>query len=95
MADLLQLPAFTLMKLSPDMLNSAERILFGFNGAITTTLGDVTLPMKDGPVTQCVLFLIIKDLGPYNTIVDRIWLHAMKAVPSMYHQMVRYLTTVG
>ena len=50
--DLLQLPAFTQMKLSPDMLNSMGRILFGFNGTTTTTLGDVTLPMKAGPITQ-------------------------------------------
>ena len=49
--DLLQLPAFTQMKLSPDMLNSAGRILSGFNRATITTLGDVTLPVKAGPVT--------------------------------------------
>ena len=35
LANLLQLPAFKRMKLSLDMLNSAERILFGFNGATT------------------------------------------------------------
>ena len=33
-ADLLQLPAFIQMKLSSDMPNSAERILFGFNGEL-------------------------------------------------------------
>ena len=67
--DLLQLPAFIQMKLSFDMLNSTGRILFGFNGATTTTLEDDTLPVKVGPVTQRVLFLVIEDLGPYNTIV--------------------------
>ena len=67
--DLLQLPAFIQMKLSSDMLNSAGRILFGFNGATTSTLGDVTLPVKARPVTQWVLFLVIEDLGPYNAIV--------------------------
>ena len=49
--DLLHLPAFTQMKLSPGMLNSTGRILSGFNGATTMTLGDVTLHMKAGPVT--------------------------------------------
>ena len=34
-ADLLQLPAFKQMKLSLGMLNSTERILFGFNGETT------------------------------------------------------------
>ena len=44
--DLLQLPAFKQMKLSLDLENSGGRILFGFNGATTVTLGDVALPVK-------------------------------------------------
>ena len=83
--DLLQLLAFTQMKLSLDVINSIGRILFGFNGATTTTLGDVTLHVKAEPVTQRVLFSIVEDLGPYNAIVDRTWLHSMKAVLSTYH----------
>ena len=41
---LLQLPALEQMKLSLGMLNSARWILFGFNSATTTTLGDVAFP---------------------------------------------------
>ena len=59
------------MKLSLDVVNSAGRILSSFNGVTTVTLGDVTLPVKSGPVTHQVRFLIIEDLGPYNTIVGR------------------------
>ena len=62
-ADLLQLPAFILTKLSSDMLNLAKRIFFGFNRATTMMLGDVTLPMKAMLVTQRVLFPIVEDLG--------------------------------
>ena len=69
--DLLQLPASTQMKLSLGMLNSVGRILTTFNGATITTLGDVTLLVKVGPVTQQVLFSIVEDLGPYNTMVGR------------------------
>ena len=49
--DLLQLPTFNQIKLSPQMLNSAGRILSGFNGATTTTLGDITLLVQVRPVT--------------------------------------------
>ena len=94
-ADLLQLPAFKQMKLSLGMLNSVEQILCGFNGATTVTLGDVTLPVKVGSVTQQVLFSIVEDLGSYNAIMERAWLHSIKDVPSTYHQMVSYLTNVG
>ena len=70
-SDLLQLSAFTQMKVSSYMLNSASRILSGFNGATTRTLGDVTLPVKARPIIQRVLFLVVEDLGPYNAIVGR------------------------
>ena len=91
-ANLLKLPAFNQMKLSSRMLNSSGRILSAFNGATTTTLGDITLPVKAGLVTQQVLFLVVEDLGPYNVIVGPTWLHSMKAVPSTYHQTINYLT---
>ena len=93
--DLLQLLAFTQMKLSSNMLNSARRILSSLNEATTTTLGDVILLVKARLVTQWVLFTIIEDLGPYNAIVGRPWLHSMKVVLSTYHQMVSYLTSAG
>ena len=83
--DLLQMPAFKQMKLSLSMLNSVKRLLFGFNGVTTVTLGDVTLTVKAGPITQQVLFSIVEDLGPYNDIMGRAWLHLMKVVPSTYH----------
>ena len=92
-ADLLQLPAFTQMKLSSDMLNSTRRIHLSFNGATTTTLGDVTLPVKAEPFTKQVLFLVVEDFESYNAIVGQIWMHSMKAVSSTYHQMVSYSTS--
>ena len=49
--DLLQLLAFKKMKFSLGMMNSARRILFGFNSATTTTLGDVALLVKARPMT--------------------------------------------
>ena len=49
--DLLKMPSFNQIKLSSQMLNSAEQILYGFNGATTTTLGDITLLVQVGPIT--------------------------------------------
>ena len=61
-ADLSQLPAL-------GMMNSVGRILSGFNGATTVTLGDVALPVKARPVTKLVLFPVVEDLRPYNAIM--------------------------
>ena len=83
------------MKVPLDRLSSAGRVLSRFNGATTLTVGDIVLFVKVGPVTQQVLFSVVEDLGPYNAIVGRAWLHAMKAIPSIYHQTINYLTPSG
>ena len=94
-AELLHLLAFMQMKVSLSHLSSVDRILSGFNGSTTLKVGDITLSVKAGPVTQQVLFSVVKDLGPYNAIVGRTWLHAMKVIPSTYHQTISYLTKRG
>ena len=88
----LKLPAFKKMKLSLDVVHSAEKILSGFNSATTITLGYVVFFVKAGPVTQQVMFSIVEDLGPCNSIMWRAWLHSMKVIPLTYHQMVNCLT---
>ena len=93
--DLLQLPAFRQMRISLDMLSSVGRILSGFNRATTVIMGDIALPVKAGPVVQQFLFSIVEDLGQYNAIVGRARLHAMKVMPSTYHQMIGYTISVG
>ena len=90
--DLLHLLAFKQMRVSIDHLHSPGRILSGFNRATTLSIGDITFAVKAGPVTQQVLFFVVEDLGPYNAILSRDWLHAMKAVPSTYHRTISYLT---
>ena len=93
--DLIHLPAFKQMSLPIDHLHSVGRVLSGFNGATTLSIRDVTFSVKAGPVTQQVMFSVVEDLGPYNAILGRAWLHAMKAIPSTYHQTIRYLTESG
>ena len=94
-ADRLQLPPFRQMNISFDKLSSTGRIMSGFNRATIVTMGDIALPVKAGLVVQQVLFSVVEDLGPYNAIVGRAWLHAMKVVPLTYHQMISYLTSAG
>ena len=94
-ADLLHLPAFQQMNVPIGHLHSSGRILTGFNGATTLSIGDITFSVKAGPVAQQVLFSVVEDLGPYNAILGRAWLHAMKVVPSTYHKTISYLTEAG
>ena len=93
--NLLQLPAFKYIKVPLDKVSLVGRILSGFNGATTLTMGVIALPVKARPVTQQVLFLVVEDFRPYNAIVGQAWLHAMKVVPSTYYQTINYLTNAG
>ena len=70
-ADLLHLPDFNQLRVSIYRLHSSGKILSGFNGATTLSVGDITFSVKAGPVTQQVLFSVVEDLGPYNAILDR------------------------
>ena len=76
-------------------LENLGRILSGFNGAATTSLGDIVLPVQASPVTLNIQFSVVQDLSPFNVILGRTWLHYMKAIPSAYHQMVSFLTENG
>ena len=83
------------MRVPLDRLNSVGRVLSGFNGATTLIVGDIVFPVQAGPIIQHVLFSVVEDFGPYNAILGRAWLHAMKAVPSTYHQTISYMTASG
>ena len=92
-SDLLHLPAFKQMRVPLNHLSFAGRVLSGFNGATTLTVGDIAFPVHAGPIIQQVLVSVVEDLGLYKAILGRVWLHAMQAIPSTYHQTINYLTT--
>ena len=94
-ADLVQASVISHMGHNLTGLENPGRILFGFNGSSTTSLGDIILPVQAGPVTVNVQFSVVQNLSPFNVILGRTWLHYMKAIPSTYHQMVSFLTKDG
>ncbi|RVW21287.1 hypothetical protein CK203_110079 [Vitis vinifera] len=87
-ADLVQASVVSHMGHNLIGLENPGRILSGFNGSSTISLGDIVLPVQAGPVTLNVQFSVVQDLSPFNVILGRTWLHYMKAIPSTYHQMI-------
>ena len=94
-ADLVQASVVSHMGHNLIGLENPGRILSGFNGALTTSLGDIVLSVQAGPVTLNVQYSVVQDLSPFNVILGHIWLHYMKVIPSTYHQMVSFLTKDG
>ncbi|RVW60197.1 hypothetical protein CK203_088204 [Vitis vinifera] len=67
-------------------LENPRHLLSEFNGATTTSLGDVVLLIQVDPITLSVWVLVVDDLSPYNDIIGRVELEsghpASKEVPS-------------
>ena len=71
LADLVQASVVGRMGHSLTGLENPGRILSGFNGSSTTSLGDIVLPVQAGPVTLNVQFSVVQDLSPFNIILGR------------------------
>ena len=70
-ADLLQISVIKQMGFTPSNLENPRRILSGFNGASTMSLGDIVLPIQVGSITLNVQFSAVEDLSPFNAILGR------------------------
>ncbi|XP_028110847.1 uncharacterized protein LOC114309337 [Camellia sinensis] len=86
---------FVRLGLNQSDLSLAPHPLFGFNANPEYLLGRITLPVRADSRTMDVEFLVINLPSPYNIIMGRTWLHAIQAVPSTYHQLLRFLTQHG
>ncbi|XP_074319793.1 uncharacterized protein LOC141656693 [Silene latifolia] len=68
--------------------------LVGFSGETANSLGEIVIPTYAG-VNKQVRYLVIDGPSTYNVILGRLWLNLMKAVPSTYHQFVKFPTPWG
>ncbi|KAF8112797.1 hypothetical protein N665_0061s0006, partial [Sinapis alba] len=64
--------------------------LTGLNGALEQMIGMICLPVYAGGVTRTVKFSVIQAKAPFNAILGTPWLHSMKAIPSTYHQFIKF-----
>ncbi|GMP73163.1 hypothetical protein CsSME_00030995 [Camellia sinensis var. sinensis] len=69
--------------------------MVGFNGTPTWPLGITSLEVQADTRKVITEFTVIDTPSPYNIILGRPWLHAMRAVPSTLHQLLRFPTEHG
>ncbi|XP_038713378.1 uncharacterized protein LOC120007245 [Tripterygium wilfordii] len=69
--------------------------LIGFNGEVSHSSGEVVLPIYAPGLNKQTRFSIVDSPSAYNAILGRPRLHAIRAVPSTYHQVLRYPTNGG
>ena len=65
----------------------------GFSGEVKQTAGEVVLPVYAEGINMSTKFLLIDCQSSYNMILGRPSIHDMGAVPSTFHQMVKFPTS--
>ena len=98
-ADIIFASAFDRMGIRREKLEPVSTHLRGFSGEKVLPLGSIQLVLTLGdPPCQATIgvkFLIVDASSAYNMLLDRPSLNAIKAIPSAYHMMIKFLTTSG
>lgn len=61
-----------------------------YDDAERSSKGEVVLPIQVGPVVRHIICQVLDLPLPYNLLLGRPWLHAMQALPSTYHQCIKF-----
>ncbi|XP_075097801.1 uncharacterized protein LOC142175129 [Nicotiana tabacum] len=69
--------------------------LTGFNNAVERTSGEIVLLVLAGRVILETTFHIMNQETTCNAIIGRPWIHAMRAVPSSFYQVIKFPTPWG
>ena len=94
-ADVLFYDAFKRMGFTKALQKQERTPLIGFAGETTYSLGSIKLAVTAGEIRKIVEFIVIDRPAPFNAILGRPWLYSMKAVPSTYHQCLKFPTPKG
>ena len=81
---------FHKLRLKEEDLKPPNNPLVGFSGKIVRSKGKKTLPVWVGLVWPMTKFLVLKADSTYNAIMGRTWHHEKRAIPSTYHQNLRF-----
>ena len=97
--DIIYLDAYKRMGLTENELSLATSPLYGFTGDHVIPRGTVKLAMTVGehPRVSIVVaeFLVVDCPSTVNGIIGRLLLKALKAVTSIYHLTMKFLTAKG
>ncbi|KAF2554830.1 hypothetical protein F2Q68_00016449 [Brassica cretica] len=69
--------------------------LASYEGKSIQSLGITLLTTRTHDLELKTKFTVVDHPMPFDAIVGRPWLHQMRAVPSVYHQCVKFLSPTG
>ena len=89
-SEILYFDCFKRMGLAEEDLQEARIPLIGFSAKPVYPKGKITIKVQVEGASLFADFLVVDAPSPYNAIVGRTWLHNMEAVPSTYHQKLKF-----
>ncbi|KAI5442170.1 hypothetical protein KIW84_011294 [Lathyrus oleraceus] len=86
------MPKGSLAKLTIEglVMKPSELVVREFDGLRRTVIGEVDMPMKIGPHTLFITFIVMDIHPAYRCLLGRSWIHSARAVTSMLHQRLKF-----
>ncbi|GLJ23513.1 hypothetical protein SUGI_0445470 [Cryptomeria japonica] len=85
------LSTITQLGYSDKAVNSTNQITIkAYDDEERSSKGTITLPLRVGPVTKDVVCQVLDLNLTYNIFLGHPWIHEMRAVPSTYHQCIKF-----
>ena len=98
LADIIFASTFNKMGIEREKLEPVSTHLRGYSGEKVLSLRSIQLVLTFGdPLCQettAVRFLVVDAPSAYNMLLGRPSLNAIKAIPSAYHMMIKFPTTI-
>lgn len=73
-------------------MENVQVSLVGFSGEQVSTVGIINLTVYIKVVNLMVKYMVVDCHLTYNAILGKLWIYAIKAAPSTYHQVIRFPT---
>ncbi|KAG7533225.1 Retrotransposon gag domain [Arabidopsis thaliana x Arabidopsis arenosa] len=93
--DLIFLGTLGRMRISRADIVGPPTPLVAFTSESAMSFGTIKLPVLAKKVSKIVDFVVFDKPAAYNIILGTPWIYQMKAVPSTYHQCIKFPTPSG
>ncbi|XP_052489861.1 uncharacterized protein LOC105762890 [Gossypium raimondii] len=90
--NVLPLSTFSRLPVDSSHMKASQSIVRAFDGTKKRVMGRIKVPLRIGPITYDVDFLVMDIKPSYNCLLGRPWIHSAGAVPSSLHQKVKIVS---
>ena len=89
-ADVMYLDLFKGLRLKKEDLSRYDVPLVRFDGQVVIPEGQISLLVNMEGKEVTVAFIVVASFSPYTAILRRLWIHAIRAVPSTLHVKIKF-----